>query len=127
MPTSIKCEPVASPCAGVCKLDAGRAFCVGCLRTIEDIASWPRANAAQQRAILCRAAERAHAEMFSENPRHKKVCGACSVTFACGASDERPCWCDRLPHVDPVDPAAGDCLCPVCLGAAIEMLAKKRR
>jgi len=32
--------PVASPCISVCRMDAETALCVGCLRTIEEIAAW---------------------------------------------------------------------------------------
>ena len=40
-----------SPCVGVCRLDE-RALCVGCRRTIEEIAEWPRASEARRREIL---------------------------------------------------------------------------
>ena len=31
---------VASPCISVCRMDDGTGLCVGCLRTIDEIASW---------------------------------------------------------------------------------------
>ena len=31
---------VASPCISICRMDADTALCVGCLRTIDEIASW---------------------------------------------------------------------------------------
>jgi predicted Fe-S protein YdhL (DUF1289 family) len=44
-------NPVPSPCVGICRLDA-YGWCVGCRRTIEEIAEWPRSSAARQRDIL---------------------------------------------------------------------------
>jgi hypothetical protein len=48
----------ASPCVGVCRLDPVERFCLGCGRTIEEIARWPGASAAERRAILARLAAR---------------------------------------------------------------------
>lgn len=31
---------VASPCNGVCRLDAATGWCLGCGRTIDEIAAW---------------------------------------------------------------------------------------
>lgn len=31
---------VASPCISVCRMDAATGLCVGCLRTLDEIASW---------------------------------------------------------------------------------------
>lgn len=46
-------EP-ASPCIGVCRLDEARRFCLGCGRTIDEIARWPHATPDERRAILAR-------------------------------------------------------------------------
>ena len=43
--------PVLSPCIGVCAMDADSGFCLGCLRTIDEIAAWSRASEATRRAI----------------------------------------------------------------------------
>jgi len=43
--------PVLSPCIGVCAMDAASGFCLGCLRTIDEIAAWSRASEATRRAI----------------------------------------------------------------------------
>jgi predicted Fe-S protein YdhL (DUF1289 family) len=48
----------ASPCIGVCRLDPAERFCLGCGRTIEEIARWPTASAEERRAILARLAGR---------------------------------------------------------------------
>jgi uncharacterized protein len=42
---------VASPCVDICRLDA-RGWCIGCRRTIEEIAEWPAASGARRREIL---------------------------------------------------------------------------
>jgi hypothetical protein len=31
---------VPSPCVDVCRVDEARAWCAGCLRTLEEIAAW---------------------------------------------------------------------------------------
>lgn len=48
---------VESPCIKVCRLDALQ-VCVGCGRTLAEIAQWPQMNAEQQRAVLLEAAQR---------------------------------------------------------------------
>lgn len=53
-PTS---QPVESPCVKVCVLDQHN-VCVGCGRTLEEIAAWSRAAPEEQRAIRRAAAER---------------------------------------------------------------------
>jgi predicted Fe-S protein YdhL (DUF1289 family) len=41
-----------SPCINVCKLDHG--ICIGCNRTIEEIANWTRYNNHQRQKIINR-------------------------------------------------------------------------
>ena len=41
-----------SPCVGVCTLDPVSLYCQGCLRTIEEIAQWPRLAAEEKRRVL---------------------------------------------------------------------------
>lgn len=41
-----------SPCIGTCRLEAGLAYCVGCLRTLDEIAAWPQLTTLQKIAIL---------------------------------------------------------------------------
>ena len=43
---------IPSPCIGVCKLDADRRVCEGCLRTVDEIARWPNAGSAERLEIL---------------------------------------------------------------------------
>jgi len=49
----IEPSPV-SPCLGICLMDPRTRMCRGCLRTIEEIAGWYNASAAEKRAILAR-------------------------------------------------------------------------
>jgi predicted Fe-S protein YdhL (DUF1289 family) len=44
----------ASPCIGVCRLDQHGQVCVGCGRTIAEIAAWPSLSAEERRAIVAR-------------------------------------------------------------------------
>ena len=43
---------VASPCISVCELDASGQVCVGCFRTLDEIAAWGALDAAAKRRIL---------------------------------------------------------------------------
>jgi uncharacterized protein len=43
--------PVPSPCINICQLDA-QGLCVGCRRTLDEIAEWPSASEARRREIL---------------------------------------------------------------------------
>ncbi|HEY4958655.1 MAG TPA: DUF1289 domain-containing protein [Caldimonas sp.] len=42
---------IASPCVGVCTLDAETGWCEGCLRTIDEIAAWGALGARARRTI----------------------------------------------------------------------------
>jgi predicted Fe-S protein YdhL (DUF1289 family) len=43
--------PAASPCIDVCRLD-DQGLCVGCRRSLDEIAEWSRASEARRREIL---------------------------------------------------------------------------
>jgi predicted Fe-S protein YdhL (DUF1289 family) len=45
---------VASPCIGVCVLDAATATCRGCKRTVAEIQAWPSCSDDDKRQILQR-------------------------------------------------------------------------
>ena len=59
----------ASPCIGICLIDPASRRCRGCLRDIDEIATWYDASAAEKRAILARLAERRRLDLdrVSEN------------------------------------------------------------
>jgi predicted Fe-S protein YdhL (DUF1289 family) len=40
-----------TPCIQVCKLDPLTGYCLGCYRTIEEIAAWSRLNREEKRKI----------------------------------------------------------------------------
>jgi len=49
---------VASPCVNVCRIDAASRLCLGCRRTIAEIARWGSTDDADRRAILAALEER---------------------------------------------------------------------
>lgn len=52
-PEGVRIPPsVASPCINVCRMDEQTGLCLGCLRTIEEIALWGRASTDQRLQIL---------------------------------------------------------------------------
>ncbi|MCP5248840.1 MAG: DUF1289 domain-containing protein [Candidatus Accumulibacter sp.] len=64
---------VASPCINVCRMDDDTGLCLGCFRTIEEIAIWSR-TADEQRQRILLAVERRRAE-------HDPVGGAAGGEF----------------------------------------------
>jgi predicted Fe-S protein YdhL (DUF1289 family) len=48
----------ASPCISVCQIDNKTGFCIGCVRTIDEIRDWVISTPDQRLAILARIAER---------------------------------------------------------------------
>lgn len=58
---------VRSPCINICRLDAQR-VCVGCLRSVDEIAGWRALSDAQRRAVLARL-EAARAAMADAGAR----------------------------------------------------------
>jgi uncharacterized protein len=43
-----------SPCVSVCRLDRDTGWCVGCRRTLDEIADWPILNASEKHAVIAR-------------------------------------------------------------------------
>lgn len=50
--------PVASPCINVCRMDARSGLCLGCARTLDEIAQWAQASADARRAVLAQLPQR---------------------------------------------------------------------
>jgi predicted Fe-S protein YdhL (DUF1289 family) len=48
---SVSAGPVPSPCVDICRLNA-QGLCVGCRRTLSEIAEWSNASEARRREIL---------------------------------------------------------------------------
>ena len=51
-------EPPPSPCVCVCRMDAQRQYCLGCLRTLDELRAWGTADAATKRHIWLQIAQR---------------------------------------------------------------------
>ncbi|MDQ2104084.1 DUF1289 domain-containing protein [Azospirillum isscasi] len=51
-PAAAPATIVPSPCVGVCRLTADRSYCVGCLRTLEEIRGWKHMDADEKRGLL---------------------------------------------------------------------------
>ena len=47
-------SPVASPCNSVCKMDERTGWCLGCMRTIDEIAGWAAFDEEAKR-LVCEA------------------------------------------------------------------------
>jgi len=46
--------PTASPCINVCRIDAATGRCIGCRRTLDEIAGWSRMDDAARRVVWTR-------------------------------------------------------------------------
>jgi len=47
-----------SPCASVCALDPATGLCLGCFRTVEEIAQWQALSPEEKRRVLAAVDER---------------------------------------------------------------------
>jgi len=45
-------DHVASPCISVCVMDADGVLCLGCFRTLDEIAAWSLLDAGAKRRVL---------------------------------------------------------------------------
>lgn len=45
-------QAIASPCVNVCRIDAMSRHCLGCARTIDEIAAWTRLTDAERDRIM---------------------------------------------------------------------------
>jgi predicted Fe-S protein YdhL (DUF1289 family) len=44
-------QPVPSPCINVCRMDEATGWCVGCLRTLDEIALWSALDEDDKRQV----------------------------------------------------------------------------
>lgn len=51
--------PVPSPCNSICQMDGDSGWCLGCLRTLDEIAQWSVLDDHEKRTIWSRLLERA--------------------------------------------------------------------
>ena len=45
-------RPIATPCVKVCAVDGASGYCLGCRRTLPEIAGWARLSDAEREAIM---------------------------------------------------------------------------
>ena len=45
---------VESPCVEICQINAARGLCIGCHRTLDEIARWLEMSDAERRTVLAR-------------------------------------------------------------------------
>jgi len=104
---------IPSPCQQRCQLNATGESCIHCRRTIKEIAGWPGFSNFEKKAVWDR--------LLALPPTARtKQCQNCGNSFSCGSEgEEQSCWCTRLPHILPLSPDGGDCLCSPCLLQAI--------
>lgn len=57
-----------SPCNRVCRIDPHSGWCVGCGRTLDEIAGWPDFGAERKRAVLAQLALRGFAQDTATRP-----------------------------------------------------------
>jgi predicted Fe-S protein YdhL (DUF1289 family) len=110
-------KKLASPCIGVCTLDASQTVCLGCCRTTNEIAVWVAMTPEERAEVIGQLPERRRRIDGVTTPLEPRSCTQCGTAFGCGANGpEGTCWCNRYPPVAPVEGAS--CLCPACLAAA---------
>jgi len=51
-------DDVASPCVSVCQMDEASGWCVGCLRTLDEIAFWSVLDFDDKVAVMAQLAQR---------------------------------------------------------------------
>jgi predicted Fe-S protein YdhL (DUF1289 family) len=49
---SIPSSCIPSPCVNICQMDDDKTLCIGCFRTLDEIAQWSRAADSTKLAIL---------------------------------------------------------------------------
>jgi predicted Fe-S protein YdhL (DUF1289 family) len=61
-----------TPCIAVCQIDPRTNLCLGCGRTLPEIARWPGMNSAERRAIMAQLPARmAEAGLAAAEPRER--------------------------------------------------------
>ncbi len=44
--------PIPSPCVGVCQINASTKFCLGCWRTLKEVAHWSRYSNGEKENLM---------------------------------------------------------------------------
>ena len=63
--------PVPSPCINVCRMNRATGLCEGCLRTIDEIASWSSFDDAAKRAVWDEIDKRHFDFMAKQSPKRE--------------------------------------------------------
>jgi predicted Fe-S protein YdhL (DUF1289 family) len=50
-PAGVAAESVPSPCISICEMDPRSGLCIGCLRTLDEIACWSSMDESEKRAV----------------------------------------------------------------------------
>ena len=50
-PSSAPADEVPSPCVSVCVIDPAKAYCLGCYRTLDEIAAWINLDSTRRLAV----------------------------------------------------------------------------
>lgn len=45
-------DQVASPCVNICQINTETGYCIGCMRTIDEIADWLEMSNEEKRQVL---------------------------------------------------------------------------
>jgi len=59
---------IESPCVKICALDARSGLCLGCWRTIDEIAQWTKMSADERQRVMAELPARRAAAMAVQNP-----------------------------------------------------------
>lgn len=95
-----------SPCIGACRAVGG--ICLGCGRTLTEIANWGSCDPVRQQAVM---------DEIS-GASSNGYCARCGAPLTCSVSAGgtiEQCWCSQTRPL-PFDPAASGCLCRRCHG-----------
>ena len=68
MSSRLDAQRVPSPCTSVCRMDEATGWCLGCLRTIDEIIAWSGASDDDKRAIWAEIRRREALIDFTQNP-----------------------------------------------------------
>ncbi|MEF1173122.1 MULTISPECIES: cysteine-rich CWC family protein [Vibrio] len=94
-----------TPCIAACKNEGG--ICLGCHRTVEEIATWRMMTDEQRESVMDR--------LRGKTSSHQ--CPQCGKPASCDLSEGKAtCWCFSLERRDTSSLQSNDsCLCRSCL------------
>ena len=69
--TTIETPMIETPCVKICTLDAGSGLCLGCGRTIDEIARWGTMSAAERSRVMAELAGAACRAKSAVRQRHR--------------------------------------------------------